>query len=181
MKLWLIVSARFQVLFHSPSRGAFHLSLTVLVHYRSLRVFSLGRWASQFPTELACSVVLRIPLWVCSISYTGLSPSPVDLSSVILLSNSLILVVLQPHLSLDRDGLGSSAFARHYSRNCFFSSGYLDVSIPQVPYEQLCIHWTLTWHSPSRVSPFGHLRVKVSAQLTVAYRSAARPSSALNA
>ena len=24
-----------QVLFHSPSRGAFHLSLTVLVHYRS--------------------------------------------------------------------------------------------------------------------------------------------------
>ena len=27
--------AWFQVLFHSPSRGAFHLSLTVLVHYRS--------------------------------------------------------------------------------------------------------------------------------------------------
>ena len=24
-------------LFHSPYRGAFHLSLTVLVHYRSLR------------------------------------------------------------------------------------------------------------------------------------------------
>ena len=31
----LLVSARFQVLFHSPRRGAFHLSLTVLVHYRS--------------------------------------------------------------------------------------------------------------------------------------------------
>ena len=27
--------AWFQVLFHSPRRGAFHLSLTVLVHYRS--------------------------------------------------------------------------------------------------------------------------------------------------
>ena len=27
--------AWFQVLFHSPNRGAFHLSLTVLVHYRS--------------------------------------------------------------------------------------------------------------------------------------------------
>ena len=26
----------FQELFHSPARGAFHLSLTVLVHYRSL-------------------------------------------------------------------------------------------------------------------------------------------------
>ena len=30
----LFVSKRFQVLFHSPHRGAFHLSLTVLVHYR---------------------------------------------------------------------------------------------------------------------------------------------------
>src|SRR6185436_14280577 len=33
----LFVSSRFQELFHSPRRGAFHLSLTVLVHYRSLR------------------------------------------------------------------------------------------------------------------------------------------------
>ena len=30
-----LVSVRFQGLFHSPHRGAFHLSLTVLVHYRS--------------------------------------------------------------------------------------------------------------------------------------------------
>ncbi len=28
-------------LFHSPLRGSFHLSLTVLVHYRSSRIFSL--------------------------------------------------------------------------------------------------------------------------------------------
>ena len=33
-----------------PSRGAFHLSLTVLLHYRSQVVFSLGRWSSRFPT-----------------------------------------------------------------------------------------------------------------------------------
>ena len=32
----LLVGIRFQVLFHSPRRGSFHLSLTVLVHYRSL-------------------------------------------------------------------------------------------------------------------------------------------------
>ena len=30
-----LVGARFQVLFHSRTTGAFHLSLTVLVHYRS--------------------------------------------------------------------------------------------------------------------------------------------------
>ena len=34
-RLPLLVGTRFQVLFHSPSRSAFHLSLTVLVHYRS--------------------------------------------------------------------------------------------------------------------------------------------------
>ena len=31
-----LVGNWFQVLFHSPNRGPFHLSLTVLVHYRSL-------------------------------------------------------------------------------------------------------------------------------------------------
>jgi hypothetical protein len=31
-----LVSARFQVLFHSLLKGSFRLSLTVLVHYRSL-------------------------------------------------------------------------------------------------------------------------------------------------
>ena len=35
--LRLLVGIPFQDLFHSPYRGAFHLSLTVLVHYRSYR------------------------------------------------------------------------------------------------------------------------------------------------
>jgi len=38
----LFVSVWFQDLFHRPHRAAFHLSLTVLVHYRSQKVFSLG-------------------------------------------------------------------------------------------------------------------------------------------
>ena len=45
--------------FNSPHRGAFHLSLTVLVHYRSSRVFSLGKWTSRFPAGLACPAVLK--------------------------------------------------------------------------------------------------------------------------
>ena len=36
--------------FNSPSGVLFHLSLTVLLHYRSLGVFSLGKWSSQLPT-----------------------------------------------------------------------------------------------------------------------------------
>ena len=43
------VGVGFQDLFHPPRRGAFHLSLTVLVRYRSCRVFSLGRWSPQLP------------------------------------------------------------------------------------------------------------------------------------
>ena len=55
-----VVSTQFQILFHSPRRGSFHLSLTVLLRYRSSRVFSLGGWTPQLPTMLACIVVLRI-------------------------------------------------------------------------------------------------------------------------
>ena len=36
-RLPLLVCMRFQDLFHSPHRGSFRLSLTVLVHYRSVR------------------------------------------------------------------------------------------------------------------------------------------------
>jgi hypothetical protein len=39
----------------SPFRGAFHLSLTVLVHYRSLEVLSLGEWSPQLPTRFHVS------------------------------------------------------------------------------------------------------------------------------
>ena len=46
---------RFQDLFHSPCRGAFHHSLTVLVHYRSLVVFSLGEWSPLLPTRFRVS------------------------------------------------------------------------------------------------------------------------------
>jgi hypothetical protein len=45
--------------FHSGHPGSFHLSLTVLVHYRSLRIFSLGDWTPLLPTGLACPVVLK--------------------------------------------------------------------------------------------------------------------------
>src|SRR5579864_3075095 len=58
----------------SPFRGAFHLSLTVLVHYRSLKVFSLGGWSPLLPTNSPGFVVLRIPTGVPSCAPTGLSP-----------------------------------------------------------------------------------------------------------
>jgi hypothetical protein len=47
-------STGFQDLFHSPRRGAFHRSLTVLVRYRSPAVFSLGAWSP--PLQPGCRV-----------------------------------------------------------------------------------------------------------------------------
>jgi hypothetical protein len=55
MVLRPLVDAWFQILFHSPHRGSFHLSLTVLVRYRSSRVFSLGPWSTQLPTGFLVS------------------------------------------------------------------------------------------------------------------------------
>src|SRR5215467_15230440 len=61
----------------SPSRGAFHLSLTVLLHYRSLEVFSLGEWSPLLPTRLHVSRGTQDPGPEAPFISTGLSPAAV--------------------------------------------------------------------------------------------------------
>ena len=80
-------------------------------------------------------------------------------------------------------GLGSSPFARRYygNRFCFFSSAYLDVSVRQVRFLNLCIQLRILRHYSHWVSPFGYLRVKVYFQLTEAFRRLSRPSSPVDA
>ena len=59
-----------------PTRHSFHLSLTVLVRYRSHAIFSLRRWSSQIPTEFHVLRSTRDSLRETGrISPTGLSPS----------------------------------------------------------------------------------------------------------
>ena len=50
-----------------------------------------------------------------------------------------------------------------------------------LPLAGLYIQPAVTGHYPSRVSPFGHLRIKVCSRLPEAFRSLPRPSSALGA
>ena len=59
----------------------------------------------------------------------------------------------------------------------FLSSGYWDVSLRRVCFLYLCIQYKMT--PKSRVSPFGHLRIKACSQLLVTFRSVPRPSSPL--
>ena len=77
---------------------------------------------------------------------------------------------------------GCSAFARHYSRNCFFSSGYLDVSVPLVPsYRAMC-----SLDRP-QACPCAGFPIRISpaysgcTRLPGAFRSVPRPSSARDA
>ena len=63
----------------------------------------------------------------------------------------------------------------------FFSSGYLDVSVPRVPSHALWIHPWVTGHDSRWVSPFGHLWIKACLRLPTAFRSLPRPSSAFGA
>ena len=101
----------------SPFRGAFHLSLTVLVHYRSLKVLSLGGWSPQFPTNSPGFVVLRIPARSPSPVSTGLSPAVVGPSNPFKSAWVTRVLVLQPQRFRKTAGLGSSRFARHYYGN----------------------------------------------------------------
>ena len=55
--------------FSSPFRGAFHLSLTVLVHYRSSRVFRLGGWSPQLPTEFHVLRGTQVPDHCCLVRF----------------------------------------------------------------------------------------------------------------
>ena len=118
MVLSLLVSSRFQVLFHSPPGVLF----TFPSRYYSLSVTwsYLAFWDGPhfFRQDFSCPDVLRIPLRLLNISSTGLSPSLMclskhfDYTSQYYLSRSLP----QDHYDL---GLGFSDFARHYSRNHF--------------------------------------------------------------
>jgi hypothetical protein len=94
-----LVSVWFQVLFHSSVRGAFHLSLTVLVHYRSLRVFSLTRWSWQIHTGFHVSRATQDTAGIIFLTCTGLSPSMVQLSRIFHFENIIHIAVLQPRFA----------------------------------------------------------------------------------
>ena len=109
-------------------------------------MFSLGKWTPQIHTVLACTVLLRYRTRVPPISHTGLSPSLADLprSFCYLQAFFTCRPALQPLSGSTRIGLGFSHFARHYFGNILSSSGYLDVSVPPVPFLTLLVHVRMT-------------------------------------
>ena len=180
-KKWLrpLVGAWFQELFHSPRRGAFHLSLTVLVHYRSHgsiqpcrmvpadshRVSRAPRYSGYrcpagsfaYGAFILCGATFQtLPLT----SQHWARPGPTT-PGMLLRTNP---------------GLGCSPVARHYWGNhcCFL---FLEVlrcfSSLRSP------HYSSNDNIPSGywVVPFGNPGVRGHLHLTRAYRSLSRPSS----
>ena len=132
----LLVNIRFQILFHSPPGVLF----TFPSRYYTLSVtrsyLALGDGPPSFTPDFTCPVLLWNTLGLISVSVTGLLPCFVQLSSCVHLPISIPCWGPNPHL-ISELGLGSCNFARHYFRNrcfTFFSSRYLDVSVPWVPF-----------------------------------------------
>ena len=72
-----------------PSRGAFHLSLTVLFAIGHMVVFSLWRWSSFLPSEFLVFRRTPDPFRLRTISPTGLLPRFAELSNSLRLSFSV--------------------------------------------------------------------------------------------
>ena len=97
-RLQLLVSIRFQVLFHSPHRGAFHLSLTVLCSLSVMYEYlGLEGGPPMFRQDFTCPALLKSA--IITFAYGAVTRYGHSFQSVLLVENA---------------ALAWSAFARHY-------------------------------------------------------------------
>ena len=131
-----------------PSRGAFHLSLTVLYSIGHMVVFSLRRWSSVLPSRVLVSRRTLDTTTSLTISPTRLSLCFVRFSKPIRLSFIQCSdVVHTPNILLYRVwALPRSLATTNRIVFTFFSSGYEDVSVPRVPLVYLCVQYTILQH-----------------------------------
>ena len=177
----MLVSTRFQVLFHSPPGVLFTFPSRYCSSIGHQVVFRVGGWSPQLPTGFHVSGGTLDPVAQPSLSDTGLSPAmaglPIPFSEFQLLKNCPQPRRINPPVCpLPRSLATTSGISVDFS-----SSPYLDVSVQAVPRVRLFDSTHADRVLLCRVSPFGNLRVKAYVQLTAAYRSLSRPSSAPDA
>ena len=142
LSLRLLVGARFQVLFHSPSGVLFTFPSRYWFTIGHERVFSLRRWSSRIPTGFLVSRgtwdLKSKPIFFRLQGFHLLWQIFPDLSARRLVSDSPVLYAQRPTGSHDpadttharyhvSTGLGSSPFARRYwgNRGCFLFLGVI--------------------------------------------------------
>ena len=131
----LLVSTRFQVLFHSPPGVLFTFPSRYYFSIGHQGIFRLGRWSSRLPTGFLVSRGTLVPISLTRISLTGLLPSLAALSNAIqLYSSDRLYEPATPDVRrLPVWPLPISLAATLGITFVFLSSGYLDVSVHRVP------------------------------------------------
>ena len=116
-----------------PSRGSFHLSLTVLCAIGHQNVFRLGGWSPRLPTGFLVSCGTLDPDRPLRISHTGFLPSLIPLPNGFCYPlQSLCQSATPTDRSQSVWPLPLSLAATKGISVDFSSSGYLDVSVPRV-------------------------------------------------
>jgi hypothetical protein len=174
-------------------RRTFHLSLTVLVHYRSPGVFSLAGWSPRLPTEFhVFRGTNELRSKASPLSPTGLSPSVAALSRDLRLAAGLVTSMssgrmtcgsYNPHIAT-----AAACHAIQVSTVPFSlatTKGMVSFPRPtkmfqfgRCPLPGLCVQPGVPGDWSRRVAPFGNPRINVCTQLPEAYRRVLRPSSA---
>ena len=117
--LYLLVNIGFQVLFHSPPGVLFTFPSRYYFTIGHQVVFSLTGWSPLIHTRFHVPRATLDTTSLTYLSYTGLSPSMVCFPKTFLLDLLDRLCSPNPR-SITTPSLGSSYFARHYSRNRVF-------------------------------------------------------------
>ena len=179
----LLVNIGFQVLFHSPPGVLFTFPSRYSFAIGHQVVFSLGGWSPLLPAGFLVSCGTLVPARRFGFSSTGLLPPLAGLSFPIRLNlrDASRRPATPPCRSKMVWALPRSLAATWRIVLSFFSSGYLDVSVPRVPSPETMCSSQRDGPSVRRVPPFGYLRFSARLRLPVAFRSLPRPSSALGA
>ena len=104
-----------------PSRGSFHLSLTVLISIGHQVVFSLTGWSPLFHTRFLVSRTTLDSTFLCSFFVYWTLTTYGMLFQTFLLNLQIVISSPNP-ICISTYGLGSSYFARHYFRNHYLFS-----------------------------------------------------------
>jgi hypothetical protein len=146
----------------SPHRGSFHLSLAVLVHYRSTGSIQACEMVLADSGRIArVPPYLGTPLGQDPVSATGLSPSVARLSRRLAYKVLVLNAVPQPRTSF----LGRFSLLRFRSpllaESLLFSfpRGTEMFHFPRFARSLLCVQSDVRRHCPPWVSPFGYRRI----------------------
>ena len=142
--LYLLVNIGFQVLFHSPPGVLFTFPSRYYFTIGHQVVFSLTGWSPLIHTRFHVPRATLDTTSLTSLSYTGLSPSMVCFPKTFLLDSLDRLCSPNPK-SITTLGLGSSYFARHYSRNRVFFLFLWVLRCFSSPRSLLMYYFTHTW------------------------------------